>query len=181
MSGAVRDLSQFDNRGFHPGRGPVVRCIWYLVSAIVFESACFPCYGPKRWLLRCFGARIGRGVVIKPHVRIKYPWRLQIGDHSWIGEDAWIDNLADVSIGSSVCVSQGVYLCTGSHDRERPAFDLITRPIALSDGCWICARATVLGGVTVHDGAIVAACSLVHADVAAGAIVGGVPASAIGT
>jgi putative colanic acid biosynthesis acetyltransferase WcaF len=114
-------------------------------------------------------------------VRIKYPWRLQIGDHSWIGEDAWIDNLADVTIGANVCVSQGVYLCTGSHDRDKPTFDLVTQPITLKDGSWICTRATVLGNVTVHEGAVVAAGSVVHVDVAANSIVGGVPARPVGT
>ena len=96
----------------------------------------------------------GRGVVVKPGARIKFPWRLSIGDHSWIGEDAWIDNLAPVAIGADCCLSQGAYLCTGSHDWSRPSFDLLTKPIVVHDGAWIAARAVVGPGVTVGEGAV---------------------------
>ena len=136
--------------------------------------------GVKARLLRLFGARIGRGLVIKPHVRIKYPWRLAVGDHCWIGEGVWIDNLADVTLGSHVCLSQGAYLCTGSHDHRRRTFDLITRPIRVEDGAWVAARTTLLPGVTVGANALVAGGSVVVKDVEAGAIVVGNPAAAIG-
>ena len=118
--------------------------------------------------------------MIKPHVRIKYPWRLRIGDHCWIGQDAWIDNLADVAIGNHVCISQQAYLCTGSHDHRRPTFDLITGPITLHDGAWVGARATILQNVTIGAAAIVAAGSLVHQDVEPHAIIAGNPPRKIG-
>ncbi|MGD0581153.1 MAG: putative colanic acid biosynthesis acetyltransferase, partial [Bryobacteraceae bacterium] len=92
-------------------------------------------------MLRLFGARIGQGVVIKPGTRVKFPWRLQIGEHSWIGESAWLDDLSEISIGSNCCVSQGAYLCTGNHDWSDPAFRLIVRPIVLCDGSWVGAHA----------------------------------------
>jgi putative colanic acid biosynthesis acetyltransferase WcaF len=173
-------LETFQVAGYSPGRGGVVRILWYLVSLIVFESGLFPVYALKGWLLRCFGASIGQRVVIKPHVRIKHPWHLKVGDHCWIGEEAWIDNLAEVKLGPDVCLSQGVYLCTGSHDHERPTFDLIVRPIAIESEAWIAARATLLPGVTVGRGAVVAAGAVVTKDVPTMMIVGGSPARMIG-
>jgi putative colanic acid biosynthesis acetyltransferase WcaF len=133
----------------------------------------------KRWIRRQGGAGIGRGLVIKARVWIKYPWRLVVGDHCWIGQGAWIDNLADVRLGSHVCVSQQVYVCTGSHDYRQRTFDLITRPVDVGDGAWLGARALVLGGVTVGANAVVAAGSLVTKDVPVAAIVAGQPARTI--
>ena len=94
-------------------------------------------------ILRIFGACIGSGVVIKPHVKVKFPWRLSIGANSWIGEGVWIDNLAEVKIGSNACISQGAYLCTGSHNWAVPTFDLVVRPIEIGDEVWICANTSV--------------------------------------
>jgi putative colanic acid biosynthesis acetyltransferase WcaF len=171
------DLGSFDNRPhYDPGRGWPIRCAWYFVGLLLFESGWLPLSGVKRWLLRRFGARVGQGVVIKPNVRIKYPWRLTIGDHCWIGQDVWIDNVADVDVGNHVCISQLAYLCTGSHDYRRRSFDLITGAIRIGNGAWIGARVLVLGGITVHANAVVAAGSVVTRDVPAAAIVAGNPA-----
>jgi putative colanic acid biosynthesis acetyltransferase WcaF len=174
------DLSHFDNRWYQPGRSRVVRALWYFISLLLFESGWFPFMGPKRWLLRVFGARLGDGLVIKPNVRIKYPWRLVAGDYCWIGQGAWIDNLADVTLGSHVCVSQDVYLCTGSHDHRKRTFDLIARPVTVGNGAWLGARVLVLGGVTVGANAVVAAGSVVTKDIPAAAVVAGQPARPIG-
>lgn len=135
-----------------------------LTSALLVRSG-VPGSRQRVLALRAFGARIEEGVVIKPHVRVKFPWRLSIGAHSWIGEEVWIDNLADVSIGAHCCVSQGAYLCTGSHDWRSETFDLITEPIRISDGAWICARASVAPGVTIGAGAVVGLGSIITRDV----------------
>jgi putative colanic acid biosynthesis acetyltransferase WcaF len=103
------DLSAFRNPEYDPGRGFVTRTIWYFVSLMVFESGWLPVSGIKSRILRSFGAKVGNAVVIKPHVRIKFPWRLSIGDHCWIGQGVWIDNIEDVAIGNHVCVSQLAY------------------------------------------------------------------------
>jgi len=174
------DLSAYSNAEYSPGRGRIARALWYVLSAIAFESPWFPFNGPKRVLLKLFGARIGRGVVIKPNVRVKYPWRLAVGDHCWIGQEAWIDNLANVRIGNHVCISQQVYLCTGSHDHHSRTFDLIVKPIEVGDGVWLAARSLVLGGVAIGPNAIVAAGSVVTKDVESADIVAGQPASSIG-
>lgn len=105
-------------------------------------------------LLRLFGARVGKSVVIKPHVRIKYPWKLSIGDYTWIGEDVWIDNLDEVCIGANCCVSQGAFLLCGNHNYTKSTFDLMIGAITLEDGSWIGAKSTVCPGVTVGSHAV---------------------------
>jgi putative colanic acid biosynthesis acetyltransferase WcaF len=175
------DLSAFRNPEYDPGRGLVTRMIWYFVSLMVFESGWLPVSGIKTRILRLFGAKVGNGVVIKPHVRIKFPWRLSIGDHCWIGQGVWIDNIEDVAIGNHACVSQLAYFCTGSHDHRSRAFDLLAKPITVENGAWIGARATLLGGVVVHANAIAAAGAVVVKSVPAASIVGGNPAKQIGS
>jgi putative colanic acid biosynthesis acetyltransferase WcaF len=169
-------LSRYRNSGYHPGRSRAMQILWFAVGLPLLRCAWLPLSGFRCWLLRRFGARIGTGVVCRPGMRVKYPWRLVVGDHSWIGEDCWIDNLADITIGSNCCLSQGSYLCTGNHDWSDEAFSLIVREIRLEDGCWVGARATVLPGVTLHTGAIAAAGSVIARSIPAQEIHAGNPA-----
>ena len=128
--------------------------LWMLFGEPLVRSS-IPGTKFRMLLLRLFGAKIGGDVVIKPRVQIKYPWKLSIGDNSWIGERVWIDNLAEVSIGHDVCVSQGAYLCTGSHDWSRPTFDLVIKPIILEAHSWVCAKAIIGPGSVLGQGAVV--------------------------
>lgn len=144
---------------FTRGRSAIVEALWIVLQGL-FVTSFVPGSGHRRWLLRLFGAQIGAGVVVKPGVRVKFPWRLTVGDHSWIGEDVWIDNLAPVTIGANVVLSQGAYLCTGSHDWRRASFDLLVQPITVADGAWVCARATVAPGTVLGEGAVLALASL---------------------
>ena len=132
----------------------VTRGLWHYVNAIVFKSGLLPVSGLKVALLRLFGARVGKGVIIKPYVNIKYPWRLSIGNHTWLGEGVWIDNVAAVSIGSNVCLSQGAILETGSHNYKSKTFDLVTGPITIEDGVWVGCGAIVNQGLTVASHAV---------------------------
>ena len=159
----VTDLSKYNNSWYKPGPA-LKRIAWHYVNGFFFRSGLFPFYGLKVFLLRLFGAKIGQGVLIKPGVNIKYPWFLQVGDHCWIGEQVWIDNLAMVTIGSHVCISQGAYLLTGNHDYKKETFDLIVKPIALEDGVWIGAKATVCPGVTCKTHAVLSVGSVLTAD-----------------
>ncbi len=173
-------LDRFHNQKFERGRPAWVEGVWLTVQALLVASW-LPGSWHRRVLLRAFGARIGRGVVIKPGVRVKFPWRLVIGDHAWIGEDVWIDNLDQIAIGSHCCLSQGAYLCTGSHDWTSPNFDLVTSSIVIEDGAWICAKAMVGPGVRVGAGAVLTATSFAAHDLTAWSINQGLPAQRIGT
>jgi putative colanic acid biosynthesis acetyltransferase WcaF len=146
MDALKTDLSTFDNRWYKPGRSYPVRLIWYAINHIIFRSS-FPFYTPKRVLLRMFGATVGKGLIIKPHVSIKYPWKLVIGDHVWIGEEVWIDNLARVTLRDHSCVSQGALLLCGNHNYRKTTFDLIVGEITLDEGAWAGARSVICPGV----------------------------------
>ncbi len=171
-------LDKYNNSEFNRGRSRITEAMWVLCETFLVRSF-LPGSRHRVWLLRLFGATIGRGVVIHPGVRVKFPWRLKVGDYSWIGDSVWIDNLADVTIGSHCCVSQGVYLCTGSHDWTNENFDLIRKPITLEDKAWLCAKSTVGPGVTVHAEAVLTLGSVATWDLNSGWIYQGVPAEAI--
>lgn len=111
-----------------------------------------------------FGAEVGTNVLIKPSVNIKYPWRLKIGNHVWIGENVWIDNLTNVTIADHVCVSQGAMLLTGNHNYKKPTFDLIVGEIVLEEGVWIGAKSTVCSGVTCRSHAVLSVNSVATND-----------------
>ena len=123
-----------------------------------------------------FGAKIGQRVVVKPHVNIKYPWFLEIGDDCWIGEGVWIDNLTDVKLGRNVVLSQGAYLLTGSHDYTKESFDLILGEVILEDGVWIGAKATVCPHVTCESHSVLAVGSVATQNLEAYTISQGNPA-----
>ena len=151
------DLSKFDNRGFSRGVPAWKEAAWWVARSVVF-APWFPV--PSRLkvaVLRAFGARLGRGVVIRSRVNITFPWRFECGDYVWIGDEVLILSLERVKIGSHVCISQRAFLCTGSHDFNKATFDLITRPIEIGDGCWIAAQAFVPPGAVLPPGTLVKA------------------------
>ncbi|HET9577665.1 MAG TPA: WcaF family extracellular polysaccharide biosynthesis acetyltransferase [Burkholderiaceae bacterium] len=148
------NLAHYSADKFERGRPSVVELLWLITATIAFARA-VPFNFLRVAALRVFGASLGRAVVVKPGVRVKFPWRLRVGDHSWIGEDAWIDNLDDVVIGSNTCISQGAYLCTGNHDWKAETFDLMTAPITVGDGVWIAAKAMIAPGVVIGNDSIV--------------------------
>jgi len=149
------DLSQFQNNAFDPGRPWIVRLAWFLFGLPLLRCSLIPSSAFRCFLLRAFGAEIGHGTVMQQHFRVKYPWNLRVGDNCWFGEECWIDNLAPVTVGNNVCISQGAYLCTGNHDWSDPAFALIVRPIRLEDGAWVGARSSLAPGVVIGECAIV--------------------------
>lgn len=176
MAAVSVDLSAFDNSWYQCGRGRLLQALWFFLGLPLLRSALLPSSGIRRALLRLFGAEIGTGVVIKPGVRVKYPWLLSVGADSWLGEDCWIDNLAFVRIGRNACLSQGTYLCTGNHDWTDPAFGLIVKPIAIGDAAWVGARSVVAPGVSLGEGAILTAGSVAVHDIPAWEIHAGNPA-----
>ena len=169
------DLSKYNNSWYKPG-SKLKRGCWYLFNVIFFKSYYFPFSGLKIFLLRLFGAKIGKGVCIKPGVNVKYPWFLEIGNHVWIGENVWIDNLGKVAIGSNVCLSQGCLLLSGNHDYTKAGFDLIVKEILLEDGVWIGAEAVVCGGVICRQHSVLAVKSVASKDLDAFGLYRGNPA-----
>jgi putative colanic acid biosynthesis acetyltransferase WcaF len=132
-------------------------------------------YGWRNWLLRLFGAKIGKGVIVRPSVRTTYPWNLTIGDHSWVGDFAELYTLGPIEIGQNAVVSQYCYLCTGSHDIQRPTFDIFAKPIVVESEAWLAAGVFVHPGVRIARGSVVASRSVVRKDTEEYGVYGGEP------
>ncbi|MGH3556131.1 putative colanic acid biosynthesis acetyltransferase [Mycobacterium sp.] len=168
--GARFSLRDFTGANYSRGRPWLVQVLWMLVSRCVTMQWWCP-NRLRLFILRRFGARIGTGTLIRHDVKIHWPWKLEVGHHTWVGESTWILNLEPVVIGSNTCISQDVLLCTGSHDRFSPTFEFDNAPIVIGDAVWIAARATILRGVLVGDGATVGATAVVIGDVSPGATI----------
>ena len=163
-------LANFTGEGYDKGRSKAVQAMWLAVSGAVVRR--WWCPNKLRIsILRIFGGTIGERALIRHNVKVHWPWKLIVGDDCWIGEDTWILNLEPVVIGNNTCVSQGVLLCTGSHDRTAAGFDFDNARIEIGSGVWIAARATVLRGVSIGDRALVGATALVASDVPPGSAI----------
>jgi len=169
------ELNTFNNDWYNPG-SKVKRAIWFVCNVLFLQNRLNPINGLKIAILKAFGAKIGRGVVIKPNVNIKHPWMLTIGDYVWIGEQVWIDNLAPVKIGKNVCVSQGAMLLCGNHNYKKSTFDLIVKEINLEDGSWVGAQSVVCPGVTMKSHSVLSVGSVATKDLEAYTIYQGNPA-----
>ena len=150
------NLGKFPKPIIPGNRGLLIRIIWYLVNASIFQSRLpiLPSRA-KTALLRVFGAKVDSGVILKPRVTIKCPWFLELGENTWIGEGVWIDNPGKVVIGPNVCISQGTYLVTGDHDCARADFRFFARPITVGERCWIRARAVIPPGSEIPPNTVV--------------------------
>ncbi|WP_454792357.1 DapH/DapD/GlmU-related protein [Mycolicibacterium lutetiense] len=168
-SGNRFSLDGFTGRGYSRGRGAAIQILWLMSRGSLMKWWCPNVL--RIGVLRLFGARIAAGVIVRHEVKIHWPWKLAIGRNSWIGEEVWILNLEHVQIGSNTCISQGALLCTGSHDRRSATFEFDNAPVIIGDSVWVAARATVLRGVRIGDGATVGATAVVAGDVPAGATV----------
>jgi putative colanic acid biosynthesis acetyltransferase WcaF len=174
----ITDLSAYNNAWYKPGSF-LKRILWHYTSIIFFKSGIFPFYGLKIFLLILFGAKVGKKVLIKPFVNIKYPWFLILRDFVWIGENVWIDNLAEVLIGNNVCLSQGAMLLTGNHNYLKPAFDLSVKEIIIEDGVWIGAGAVVCPGVMCKSHSVLMVGSVATKDMEQYTVYQGNPAEKI--
>lgn len=175
------DLHTYNNTWYKKqiGAGKVKQVLWYIINVIFFTNPLSPFSNIRCFLLRLFGAKMGKGINIKPCVNIKYPWKLSVGDYCWIGENVWIDNLAYVAIGNNVCISQGAMLLTGNHNYKKMTFDLIVKEIILEDGVWIGAKAVVCPGVICHSHSVLSVASVATKELQAYMIYKGNPAVAI--
>ncbi len=180
MNPEVR-LDKFENQWYKSGKNFLIRTAWYFLNGILINSYLIPMSSFKVLILRLFGAKIGKNVIIKPMVNIKYPWRLSIGDNSWIGENVWIDNLADVNIGDNCCISQDAMLLTGNHNYKRSNFDLMIGKINICSGAWVGARSTVCPGVTLGKSSILSVGSVCSSNIDENLIYRGNPAVSVKT
>lgn len=169
------DLSKFNNERFHRGASAGRELAWRMIQQGFCNLEWVKAYGLRRGILKAFGAELAEGVVVKPKVKITFPWKLSVGKNSWLGEEAWLLNLDRIHIGSNVCISQRALLCTGSHDWSSESFDLVTKPITIEDGAWICANVFIGPGVTVGINSVVTAGSVVTQDLPANMVCSGNP------
>lgn len=166
---------QFDKKDFNAGASSFKIFCWYLVSMLFFRSGLIPFSSILVFILKLFGAKIGKDVRIKPYIYIHYPWRLIIEDHAWLAE-CRIENLGEVKIGKNACVSQHAMLLTGNHNYKSTNFDLIVKPIILEEGAWVGAKAIVCPGITLKSHAVLTAGSVATKDLEPYSIYQGNPA-----
>jgi len=169
------ELCKYKNSDYYPGPKSS-RILWYLISRIFFETVIPYPSTLKRMILRLFGCKCGHGIIIKPSVKIKYPWFLQLSNDIWIGENAWIDNLATVIMESNTVLSQGAMILTGNHNYKSRSFDLFVEDIIIKEGAWIGAKSLITSGVTIEPCSIICAGSVLTKSTIAYGIYQGNPA-----
>ncbi len=171
----VQLAKKFDTKNFIIGASVYKQFLWYYVSCLVFRSGLMPSSSVLVFILKCFGAKIGKDVRIKPYIYIKYPWKLTVGNHSWLAE-CFIENLDEVIIGNNCCISQNATLMTGNHNYKKTSFDLITKPIILENGVWVGANATVCPGVLCKTHSVLTMGAIATKNLEAYSIYSGTPA-----
>lgn len=169
------DLRKYDQSWFDRGKPMWFILLWWFVQAIAFPLTLHNFNFLRCWLLRLFGAKIGMGVIIRPTARFTYPWKVEIGDYSWIGDNVVFYSLDRISVGSHCVISQESYLCTGSHDIQDVAFNLITAPIAIGNGVWIAADCFIAPGVKIGANSVIGARSSVFGDISSATVAWGTP------
>jgi putative colanic acid biosynthesis acetyltransferase WcaF len=169
------NLLQAGNRDYLPGRPQWFIVIWILFEFLFVSNPLQLSSRLRAAVLRLFGARIGKHVVMRPRIRVKYPWHLEVGERSWIGESVWLHNQVLLSIGSDTVISQDSFITTGSHDWQQ-TMELVVKPVSIGNGVWLNARCMVLQGVEIGDNALVLPGSVVNRSLPAQSICGGVPA-----
>lgn len=172
-------LDKWDDSGFSYGRPKFYVFLWFLLQDTVFRYSPMPCYAFRRRLLRLFGAMVGQGTVVRPRARLHYPWRIEIGEYSSIGDDAWLYSVGQITIGSHSVISQKSFLCTAGHDYRDPFSRTVVKPIVIGDSVWIASDVFVAPGVTIGDDAVIGARSSVFSDMPPGMICWGNPCQPI--
>ena len=169
------DLSKYDQSGFDRGKPTWFILIWWIVQAVAFPLSLHNFSFFRCWLLRLFGAKIGKKVVIRPRARFTYPWKVEIDDYSWIGDNVVFYSIDQIQIGSHCVISQKSYLCTASHDFQDRAFGLITAPIRIGNGTWVATDCFIAPGVSIGDNAVIGARSSVFKDIPSQQVAWGSP------
>ena len=176
---SIQNLSKFALPEDFRGRSVVVVQLWWLVQSTLF--ACSPqfMFGWRRWLLKLFGAKVGKAVLVRPSVKVTYPWKVSIGDHVWIGDDVVLYSLGEIEIGDHAVVSQRSYLCAASHDYTQADFPIYDKKVCIGAQAWLATDVFVAPGVTIGEGAVVGARSSVFYDLPPMMVCVGSPAKPI--
>lgn len=175
----TQNLNQFILPKNFRGRNPFIVQLWWLTQNTIFRGSPQFLYSWRRFLLRLFGAKIGKKVVIRPTVKITYPWKVGIGDYSWIGDDVVLYSLGEIEIGNNTVISQKSYICTGSHDYSSIDFPIFAKKISIEDECWLATDVFVAPGVTIKRGTVVGSRSSVYNNLPSNKICIGNPAKII--
>jgi putative colanic acid biosynthesis acetyltransferase WcaF len=168
-------LDDWDHSGFDYGRPKFIVFLWFLCQDTLFRFSPLPCYGFRRMLLKVFGCKVGKHVLVHPRARLHFPWRIVIGDYSWIGDDAWLYSIAPIKIGEHTIISQKSFLCTSGHDYRDPRFKTTNDPITVGNGVWIAADVFVAPGVSIGDNAVIGSRSSVFHNMPAEMVCYGYP------
>ena len=174
-----QDLSLFTVPKKFRGKSKVIVQLWWITQAILFKPSPQIMYGWRRFLLKLFGAKIGKNVLIRSNVTITYPWKVEIGDNSWVGDDCVLYSLGNITIGSNVSIAHKVYFNTGGHNFNKVTFDITSSPVVVKNECWITNDVYVAPGVTIGRGTVVGARSSVFKDLPAAKVCVGSPAVVI--
>lgn len=157
----------------------LARGVWQIVWLLLYRPTPRLMHSWRCWLLRLFGARLGKSVHPYPTARVWAPWNLEMGDHSCLSEEVDCYCVDIIRIGAYSTVSQYSFLCTASHDYRQANMPLVTAPITIGDRVWITADVFVGPGVTIGDGAVITARSSVFDDIPAWAVARGSPAAPV--
>lgn len=176
MEYQVQNLKEFTLPPNFRGRPGWYVQLWWLIQSTLFRMSPQFMYGWRRWLLRAFGATVGEKALIRPTVCVTYPWKVRIGDYSWIGDDVVLYSLGEIAIGNNVVISQRTYVCAASHDYMSPAFDIFAKPVRIEDEVWLATNVFVAPGITIAKGTVVGACSSVFRSLPPMMICNGCPA-----
>ena len=161
------------------GRSAFTAQLWWIVQTMLFSTSPQIMFGWRRFLLRCFGAKIGKKVLIRPSVKTTYPWNLSIGDYSWIGDEVVLYSLGEIEIGYHTVISQRSYICTASHKYNVPEFSIYSEKVSIGAQCWLAADVYVAPGLTIEDGVVVGARSTVLSDLKGYKVYAGSPVKCI--
>lgn len=175
----MQDLSKYFTPMDFRGKSKIVVQLWWIVYALLFKPSPQVMYGWRRFLLRLFGAKIGKKVIIRPSAEITYPWKVSIGNYSWIGDNVVLYSLGEIEIGNHAVVSQRCYLCTGSHDYKKIDFPIYAKKITIEDCCWLATDVYVAPGVTIMTGTVIGARSSVFKSLSPKKVCVGSPAKII--
>lgn len=175
----IQDLSRFHLPSIFRGRSSAAVQLWWLVQATIFRWSPQFFYGFRASLLRAFGATVGQGVVIRPTVKVTYPWKVTIGDYAWVGDDVVLYSLGEIDIGDNAVVSQRSYLCAADHDYTQVDFPIRSRKITVGSESWLAADVFVAPGITIGKGAVIGARSSVFKDMPPGMVCFGYPCVAV--